>query len=334
VTESRRLTGIIDVHAHSVLPSWYAVMSEKSRPNPPRIESVPIPQWSAEGAVETMDQNGIQAMVLSNPTGTKDLIREEAIALARRMNEELAEVLRKHPKRFGAFAVLPLQDMDATLAELEYALDQLGFDGVCLQTSFEGAYPGHPRFEPLFAELNRRRTVAFVHPVGAAYLDKIDLPFINGLLEFVFDSTRAVTSLVYSGMRQRYPDFTYIATHGGGTIPFLAHRISYIATRHGTGYRGTMAYEEVRAGLQSLHYDLTASTKPGSLSSLLDLVPPTQLLLGFDYPMMKAQMIAPAVESLLESNLLDDSGLRAIARENAFRIMPRLAKRLGGPSPA
>jgi predicted TIM-barrel fold metal-dependent hydrolase len=323
------MRAIIDVHAHSVLPSWYAVMCEKSRPNPPRIESVPIPQWSAALALEAMDQNGIAAMVLSNPIGTKDLSRDEAVPLARRMNDELGEVLRSHPKRFGAFAVLPLQDMDATLAELEYALDQLGFDGVCLQTSFEGAYPGDPRFEPLFAELNRRKTVAFVHPVGAAYLDQIDLPFINGLLEFVFDSTRAVTSLVYSGMRQRYPDFTYIATHGGGTIPFLAHRISYIATRHGTGYRGTIPYEEVRAGLQSLHYDLTMSTSPGSLSSLLRLVPPTQLLMGFDYPMVKAPMIAPAVASLVESDLLSDAELSAVARENALRILPRLARRLG-----
>ena len=280
-------------------------------------------------AIEVMDQHGIEAMVLSNPIGTKGMTCGEAGALARRMNEELAGILANHPKRFGAFGVLPLQDPDATLAELEYALDTLGFDGVCIQTSFDGDYPGHCRFEPMFAELNRRRSTVFVHPHGPAYVDQIDIPVISGMLEFVFESTRAAVSLVCSGMRQRYPHFNYIATHGGGTLPYIAHRISFIAGGRGTGFATQLGYEEAMAGLRSLHYDLALATTRGSLVSLRELVPVPQLLMGFDYPMAPATSIVPAIDNLLRSGVFSDVEIASIARTNALRMMPRLAHRLG-----
>jgi 6-methylsalicylate decarboxylase len=326
---ARSIQKIIDVHAHSMLPSWYGQLEKKFAPNAPQFEGCAIPEWSPETAIEVMDQHGIEAMVLSNPVGTKDMTREEAVPLARRMNEELAEILARYPKRFGAFGALPLQDKDATLVELEYALDTLGFDGVCLQTSFEGAYPGHPRFEQMFAELNRRRTTAFVHPVSPGYSRQIDIPVITGVLEFPFDSTRAAMSLVLSGMRQRYPDFNYISTHGGGTLPYLAHRIAFVTARRGTGFETQLTYDEVMAGLKSLHYDLAIATSRAQLLALRDLVPPGHLLLGFDYPMVAKVAIEPAIKQLLASDVFSDAELSAIANENALQLMPRLAKRLG-----
>ncbi|MTD54574.1 amidohydrolase family protein [Amycolatopsis pithecellobii] len=319
----------IDVHAHSMLPSWYQMLAKKFGTPDPRIEGVAIPEWSPELAIEVMDRYGIQAMVLSNPIGTKDLSGDEAVSLARRMNDESAEILARYPTRFGAFAALPLQDIDATLAELDYALDTLGFDGVCLQTSFEGAYPGHPRFEPMFAELNRRQATAFVHPVSPVYSAQVDVPVITGMLEFVFDSTRAVVSLVCSGLRQKYPDFHYIATHGGGTLPYLADRISFVTEERGTGYEKQLSYDEVVAGLRTIHFDLAMTTSREALVSLRELVPASQLLIGFDYPMVPEKYIRPAMDKLLSSGVFSEAELAAIANENSLRLMPSLAKRLG-----
>lgn len=323
------LQAIIDVHAHSMLTSWYGQLEKQFAPKVPQFEGCAIPEWKAETAIEVMDEHGIEAMVLSNPVGTKDMTREVAVPLARRMNEELAEILARHPKRFGAFGVLPLQDMEATLVELEYALDTLGFDGICLQTSFEGAYPGHPRFEQMFAELNRRRTTAFVHPASPVYSKQIDIPVITGVLEFPFDTTRAAVSLVLSGVRQRYPDFNYISTHGGGTLPFIAHRIAFVTARRGTGFATQLTYDEVMAGLKSLHYDLAIATTRTQLFALRDFVPTSHILLGFDYPMVAKEGIKPAIAQLLASEVFNDAELAAIASQNAFRLMPRLAKRLG-----
>lgn len=322
------LPPIIDVHAHSMLASWRDALRKKDGTETATFEGVAIPDWDPATAIDVMDQNGIQAMLLSNPVGTLDFTSRDAVPLAREMNEELASVIQRHPTRFGAFAVLPLQDIDASVKEIEYCLDILGFDGICLQTSFEGAYPGDPRFEPIFAEINHRRSVAFVHPATPAYSNALSLPLINGIMEYPFDSTRAVASLVLSGMRRRYPDFHYIATHGGGTIPYLAHRIAFVSGRRGTGYEAQLDYESVMADFRSIHYDLAIATTKAQLLAMQEFVPVKQLLMGFDYPMVAAPHIQPMLRGVLESKLFDDHELAAVARNNALQLLPRLAKRL------
>ncbi len=319
--------GLIDVHSHSMLPSWIEATRARYAPAPPLLEGMAIPAWDEHSAIAVMDAHNIRAMLLSNPTGTKDFDRATAVPLARRMNEEIAGIVSRHPTRFGAFAVLPLQDIDAALAELAYALDELGFDGVCLHSSFEGAYPGDPRFYPLYAELDRRRVAAFVHPIGPDYVRHIDLPFVPPVMEFMFDSTRAATSFIVSGAQARFPDMAYIATHSGGTLPFLVHRLASLTERLGTGYGGTMSYEQFRQGVARLYFDLTASPTASSLKSLLEVAPPSQILIGFDYPMRPASSIAPALRDLDQDGLLDHCAT-AVAFGNALQILPRLAQRL------
>lgn len=131
---------------------------------------------------------------------------------------------------------------------MRYALDQLRFDGVAIPTSFDGMYPGDPYFEPLLAEINSRRTTIFAHP-APGYAKQITLKVSPSMLEFVFDSTRAIVSLVSSGMRAKYPEFNYISTHAGGTVPFLADRIGFGSAR--TGYQVKLTYEQVISGLKS-----------------------------------------------------------------------------------
>ena len=326
---SQPLPPIIDVHSHSMLASWRNALKKKHGSETATFEGVAIPDWDPATAIDVMDQNGIQAMLLSNPVGTKDFTSSEAVPLARQMNEELASIIQRHPTRFGAFAVLPLQDIDACVKEVEYCLDTLEFDGVCLQTSFEGAYPGDSRFEPIFAELDRRRSVAFVHPATPAYSSALSLPLIPGIMEYPFDSTRAVASLVLSGMRRRFPDFRYISTHGGGTIPYLAHRIAFVAGRRGSGYGTELDYEGIMADFRNIHYDLAIATTKAQLAAMQAFVPVNQLLMGFDYPMVAASHIQPMLRGVLESGLFDDHELAAIARNNARALLPRLAKRLG-----
>lgn len=323
---------IIDVHAHAILRSWYDWIVRKNAPNPPRMEGgVAVPEWSPRMAIDLMDANGIEAMILSNAIGTKDMTKQEAVPLARTMNEELAELIRTHPKRFGAFAVLPLQDPDASVRELVYALDTLGFDGVCIPTSVDGAYPGDPRFEPIFAELDRRRATAFVHPHAPAYTSQIDIPVIPGMIEFVFDSTRALTSLVCSGIRRRYRNFNYIATHGGGTLPFVADRIAYVAGL-GTGYRVPLTYDEVMEDLKSIHYDLAITTSRPALVSLREFVPVSQILFGFDFPFVSGRTVAPAIKHIATSGVFSEAELATIATDNALRLLPGYAARRAKPA--
>lgn len=328
IAMSGKSRSIIDVHSHSMLSSWVAALRARDPQGRAIIEGLAVPEWSPAAAIRVMDENGIGTMVLSNPIGTKGFAPAEAIPLARRMNDEMAKIVADAPTRFGAFGVLPLCDVEASLRELAYVLDVLKLDGVCLQTNTDGVYVGDDRFEPLIAELDRRRAVAFVHPVAPVFQAQTGLPINPAMLEFMFDITRAVASLILSGRRKRYPNFEYIVTHGGGTLPYLAQRIASMSMPRTSGYDAGIDAADVRAGLASLHYDLTASTNDTVLEALTKIVPVEQILLGFDYPMRSASLIAPGFAELKSSRVLGPQALDQIFHANPIALLPGVAARI------
>jgi predicted TIM-barrel fold metal-dependent hydrolase len=149
------LSKIIDVHSHPILPFGEGA---------PVGEGQKQPDWSVESALSYMEENGISACVLSSPASANDATGQKARDIARRTNETLAEIVSKHPKRFGAVATLPALDADGALAEISYALDTLKLDGVTTTTSHNDTYLGEAQFDPWLEELNRRSATLFVHP--------------------------------------------------------------------------------------------------------------------------------------------------------------------------
>ena len=134
----------------------------------------------------------------------------------------------EHPSRFGSFALLPLPDVDGALEEITYALDILHLDGVGLFSSVNNRYLGDPLFDPVFDELNRRQAVVFIHPTHCEAPPETNLGAPPFVVEYVFDTTRAVVNLIFTGTLKRYPDIRLIIAHGGGTVPYLAQRISML----------------------------------------------------------------------------------------------------------
>src|SRR5260370_10191626 len=153
-----------------------------------------------------MDRHGIVTSITSvSEPGVYFGDRAFARDLARRCNEYAARLVQEYPVRFGAFAVLPLPDIDAALRELEYALDTLKLDGVILLSSIEGTYPGDPAFDELFAELNRRRAVVFLHPTVPPINARLNLNLPPFLFHFPLTSTPAAANLLFSGTLERCP---------------------------------------------------------------------------------------------------------------------------------
>lgn len=312
-----RVTDIIDVHSHAILPIGQGAPLARQ------------PDWSVEGALAFMDAHGVAACVLSVPDSANHATGQAACDIARRTNEALAAIVAKHPARFGAMATLPGRDPDGAVAEIAHALDVLGLDGVATSTSIDDRYLGEPEFDPWLAELNRRGATLFVHPT----VTRASLPLALGLnvsvIEFMFDTTRMLTNLLVTGARRRFPDIAVVTTHGGGTIPYLVTRIGTLQHTFGVGPgRIELSAEEVRAGFASFHYDVTAATSPAQLGALLDLVPASQLLMGLDYPFMPASSFAPAIAALDACPRLDAADLAAIAHGNAARLYPTLAARM------
>lgn len=209
----------IDTH-HHILPDFFWQATENA--HAPVGGLAPL-QWSKEASISFMDDAGIDVAVVSLSTpGVHTGDGAKARILARRCNDFSAELIRSRPERFGGFACLPLPDVDASLEELSHALDVLGLDGFVLFTNSNGAYLGDPVLEPVFEELDRRRTVVYVHPNPSPDAVARSLGLPDNLLDFPTDTNRAVAQMHYTNRFARTPNVKYIFSHAGGSIPYLA----------------------------------------------------------------------------------------------------------------
>jgi len=254
---------------------------------------------------------------------------------ARTTNIYLAELIKTYPSRYGGLASVPLPDIDGAFEELEYAFDELHLDGVTLLSNSKGMYLGDPELEEFFAELNRRKAVVFIHPHDPpfAHIRKPDVPVM--FLEWPFDTTRAVTNMVYSGVLDRYPHIRYILSHGGGTVPYLAWRISVLEYRQRDKTKVLRSLYDLiirKQGpitgmklLQKMYYDTTAVTAQSSLSALNELLDPSHIVLGTDLGAAPKLMASLILRDLQTFDGFNEEDLISIARKGALELFPRLA---------
>lgn len=317
-------TDLIDVHHHAIPPAYAQALGDRVA-----IPGVDYPTWTPEESLEVMDRHSIAASVLSiTAPGVTFADRDEARHLARQVNEYYAELIARHPARFGAFAILPLPDVAAAKDELAYAVDELGLDGIGLLTSYGNRYLGDPEFEPLLAEIAERGLPVHVHPgtPPAKDLATFDLP--PSLYEFTFETTRTVVSLLFNGVLERLPHLKLIVSHAGGTLPFLAQRLTYGPTIG--KYLTERAPSDVIASLRGLYYDIAMSANPYALPALTELAAPDRILFGSDFPFMPAAHTTENVTGFATYPGWNDQQRTAIGRTNALQLFPRLAEQLRG----
>ncbi len=316
VSPSPNVEGIIDTH-HHFLPDFYydsigrdfaAALTPTHQP----------PKWSQEGDLAVMDDYRIRKAVVSAPLGVRQDTPEKVVALATRLNEFSAGMVHARPDRYAHFAILPLPDIDASLNEAAKALDTLSAAGVVISTNYQGVYLGDAKFEPLWQEMNQRKAAVFVHPVSPDYQISGIPP---GVLEFVFDTTRTVTSLVYAGVTIRYPDIRFIFSHDGGTVPFIASRIAG-GVRMDPVLANTLP-EGVMPELRKLHWDTALGFSDTAMPSLLAMADPSKIMFGTDVPFAPNLVIPLGLKSLNKE--VQAVELSSILHGSALRAMPCLA---------
>ena len=312
-----QFTDRIDVHFHYLSPEYREKMIDAVGGSP---DGFAAPQWSAESALAMMDRMNIATGMLSvSSPGVHFGNDAKARLLARSVNEFAARTMRDHRGRFGGFASLPLPDVDGALEEIGYALDTLKLDGVVMLTNFNGVYLGDKRLDPVFDELNRRGATVFIHPTSPICWQQSALGYPRPMVEFTFDSTRAVVNLIFSGTTTRCPKVRFIVPHAGGTLPFLARRIGMFA-RGLTGSTPVPAEEHLR----KMYYDLAGSPGSNALAPLLEMTERSHILYGSDYVHTPEAIVSAHLAELLSSKLLSPEDFRAIARGNALALFPRL----------
>lgn len=303
------------MHHHFAPPAWVTDVRGKPLLQPANT------RWTAEQSIDDMDRGGVAAAVVSitNP-GLWFGDVAQARRLARACNDFGATLTRDHPARFGFFAAMPLPDVDATLAEIAYAYDTLKADGVGLFTSYGGMWLGHPTFRPVMEELNRRRAVVSVHPTAADCCRNLSYaPNIGpGTIEYGTDTTRAIIGVTFNGESARFPNVRFIWSHAGGSAPFLAGRIDGASSNAKEAMPNGFLAE-----LKRFHFDVAGAANRGALASLREIVPPSQIVFGTDFP--PGGSSASVARSLSETGLFNTGELQQIGRENAVRLLPRFA---------
>jgi len=196
----------IDVH-HHIFPRPVLDLQEKLNPAwgrlaPPRT----LKEWTPAIMIEDMDKNGVAAAIGSPPApGAWFGDPAAARQIMRAWNEYAAGIVRDHRSRFGFFAMLAPPDVDGSLKEIEHAFDVLKADGIGLHSNYAGKYLGEAAFAPIFDELHRRKATVYIHPTFAPCCSNVQPDIRTNLLEFPFDSTRNIVSLLYSGTLSRHP---------------------------------------------------------------------------------------------------------------------------------
>jgi predicted TIM-barrel fold metal-dependent hydrolase len=307
----------IDVHCHVNAPAFndFNIRFGGQRNPPP---------WTLESAMRDMDETGVALAVLSGWTPSEGGTASDRLAVARGTNEFIAKLGQDHPGRFALFATLPLPDIDASIEEAVQ---------LTVYTDAGKAYLGDPQFNDLYAELDRRGAVVFVHPHAPACCIGVVPGVPDSFIEFGTATSRTIASLIFSGQTLRYPNIQWIFSHGGGTVPFLIERFlagTQAEIVPGIVTRGQAAAQNIKqppgtflAELRKMHFDTAQIANPAALRTLKTVVGTSQILFGTDVWYRTEKETAQAV---VASAVFSSSELQQIARTNALKLLPALSR--------
>ena len=284
-------------------------------------EGFPPPQWSVETQLQFMRDAGMDYSVLSMPTphtyhGDAGLARE----VTRQVNEDYAVLCRKYPDRFGFVAALPLPDAEGAIEEIVYGMDKLGALGVKVASNSDGVYLGDPRFDSVFAELDRRRALVILHPSPARTLPRegVVTGGVMALYEYPADTTRAVLNMLANGTLEKFPHIRLIVPHCGSFLPYMKSRAAGMFGL--LSAMGKMETVDVEAGVKNLWFDLAGDPTPDQMDILLRITDAEHIVYGSDYPYVMAP-IALKRKKALDEELSRRGWTDRIYGENAAKLL-------------
>ncbi|MDP3774246.1 MAG: amidohydrolase family protein [Gemmatimonadales bacterium] len=260
---------------------------------------------------------GVDTQVLTFTTpGTHVETPARAVELARLVNDAFAAIARERGSRFTALATLPLNDPAASARELRRAMTEGGLRGAMLFSNVNGVALADPRYEPLYRAANELDAVLHIHPTAPVGVEAMTDYWLMPLVGFPFDTTLAAAKLVFSGVVEKYPRISWVLSHLGGAIPYIAERLD----------RGYHAFRDCRAHigrppseyLKRFYYD-TVNFDPGALRLAIEFAGAEHILAGSDYPHQIGSI--PSMLESIRGLPLSEGEKAAILGGNAARLL-------------
>lgn len=293
----------------------------------------PFPDWTPKMSLKYMNKLNIETAIMSISTPGvyfKDQFLF-SLEISRWCNEHMAKVKKEYPGRFGGFAQIPLGYVEESIEELKYALDELKLDGVGLLTHYDGKYLGDEKYDEFFNELNKRKAVVYIHPTDPEGVYDPKLGIKNSLIEALFETTRNIANMIYTGLLVKYPDIKFILAHGGGMIPFIANNLAAIKSLKN---EKSLDYEKIQNSinknnseelslLKNLYYDSGLVSGAPALNTLFEFVGSSKIVFGTDFP-FAAGISTIFTKNLDNHPLFTEEDHKKIDYENCLKLFPQL----------
>jgi len=263
-----------------------------------------------------LEKEGVDTQVITLTTpGTHVETPATAARLARLVNDTFARVIAERSPRFTALATLPLNDVQASIAELKRAMTELRLPGAMVFSNVNGVALADKRYEPLWAEANRLEAIIHIHPTDPVGVEAMTDYWLMPLVGFLADTTLAAAKLVFAGVPERYPNIKWVLSHLGGAIPYLAERLD----------RGWEAFPDCRADIQKrpteylrrFYYD-TVNFDPMAVRLAVDFAGADRVMAASDYPHQIGSI--PKMKSSLADLRVSDEERKKIMGENARKL--------------
>lgn len=308
----------IDVHAHYWTVDYLDLLVDLGKADAGAARGIGAGGGAELGArLRLMDRAGVQMQVLSAcPQVPYFEDEKKAARAARFVNDQYAELIQRQPDRFGAFAALPMPHLDESVGEIRRALDELGMAGIAMNTTVLGRVLAEPDFEPVFAELNRRAAVLYLHPAGnGACSPLIGNYHLTWMVGAPVEDTISVMHLITHGIPARYPNIKIINSHLGGALPMLLQRAD-------DQYRWEApdTPEPPSVAARRMWYDTVGHGHVPALRCAIDSFGADRLLLGTDFPYETGDIFVRAVDYINDPQI-DPNAARAILDQNASALL-------------
>ena len=312
----------IDFHAHAILPSYVEGLKRLGI-DAQAEEGFPLPQWSVDAHLKFMADAGIDFTVLSMATphifnGAQN--EKLSCELARKINEDFAEICRRYPDEFGFVAALPMPGVEGSIEEIKFATEKLGALGVKVASNSDGVYLGDERLDPIFAELNARKSLVIIHPSPARVLPRegVVTGKVMALFEYPADTTRAVLNLLSNGTPEKFPQIKFVVPHCGSFLPYMKQRAG--AMFRMLAAMNLMPPVDISAGMKNLFFDLAGDPMPEQMDLLLKITDEEHLIYGSDYPYVPAPVWLKKKE-FLDAELAKRNWTRKIYIDNSKKLL-------------